>query len=148
TSCSPQLPISGARNQTEPNLRTLLSTGPPQSAMNPFALLDKLHTFVLQSTEEKEKVLSILGVIFYLNGNQDPTLDFLTSLLDLELQELTLLFWDLHSIVHILNLNSSSSLIDFYHASFCDYCHKPSRDLWLSLLTYTNKPSPTQTTPR
>lgn len=101
------------------------STDSTRFATNPFALLDQLYSFVLQSAEETEKVLSVLGVIFYLNGDQDPTPDFLAFLLDLDLEELTLLFWDLHSIVHIPK--SSSRVIWFYHASFRDYLIDPYR---------------------
>ena len=95
------------------------STDSTEFVTNPFSLLDQLYSFVLQGAEETEKVLSVLGVIFYLNGDQDPTPDFLASLLDLDLEELTLLFWDLHSIVHIPK--SSSRAIRFHHASFRDY---------------------------
>ena len=101
------------------------STGSTQFAKNPFTLLDQLYAFVLQSAEETEKVLSVLGVIFYLNGNQDPTPDFLACLLELDVEELTLLFWNLHSIVHVPNSNSSA--IRFYHASFRDYLVNPHR---------------------
>jgi hypothetical protein len=101
------------------------STDSTRFATNPFALLDQLYSFVLQSAEETEKVLSVLGVIFYLNGDQDPTPDFLASLLDLGLEEFTLLFWDVHSIVHVPK--SSSRVIRFYHASFRDYLVDPYR---------------------
>ena len=101
------------------------STGSNRFATNPFTPLDQLYSLVLQKAEEMEKVLSVLGVIFNLNGDQDPTPDLLASLLDLDLGELTLLFWDLHSIVHVPN--SSSSAIRFYHASFRDYLVNPHR---------------------
>ncbi|KIJ95710.1 hypothetical protein K443DRAFT_321905 [Laccaria amethystina LaAM-08-1] len=101
------------------------STDSTRFATNPFVLLDQLYSFVLQSAEETEKVLSVLGVIFYLNGDQDPTPDFLASLLDLGLEEFTLLFWDVHSIVHVPK--SSSRVIRFYHASFRDYLVDPYR---------------------
>ncbi|KIK00490.1 hypothetical protein K443DRAFT_72370, partial [Laccaria amethystina LaAM-08-1] len=68
------------------------STDSSRFATNPFALLNQLYSFVLQSAEEAEKVISVLGVIIYLNGNQDPSPDFLASLLDLGLEEFTLLF--------------------------------------------------------
>ena len=101
------------------------STGSTRFATNPFALLDQVYSFVLQSVEETEKVLSVLGVIVHLNGDQDHTPDLIASLLDCDSEELTLLFWDLHSIVHVLN--SISSAIKFYHASFRDYLVNPHR---------------------
>ena len=101
------------------------STGSTQFATNPFTLLDQLYTFVLQSAEKTREVLSVLGVIFYLNGDQDPTPEFLASLLGFDLEDLTLLLEDLHSIVHVPN--SSSSAVRFYHASFRDYLVNPYR---------------------
>ena len=101
------------------------STGSNRFETNPFTPLDQLYSLALQRAEETERVLSVLGVIFYLNGDQDPTPDFLASLLDIDLEELTFLFWDLHSIVHVPD--SSSSAIRFYHASFRDYLVNPHR---------------------
>ena len=88
-------------------------------ATNPFALLDELYGHVLKSSEETERAISILGAIFYLHEKQMPSLDFLQALLRLEPEDITMIFWDLHSIVHIPV--SDHSPIRFYHASLRDF---------------------------
>lgn len=100
-----------------------------QHKTNPFALLDQLYAHVLRSSEEIHKVISLLGAIFYLEHNQNPTPAFLESLLGLNPDDVILLFWDLHSIVHIPASRTES--IHFYHASFRDYLmdHHRSEDL-------------------
>jgi hypothetical protein len=90
-----------------------------QHKANPFALVDQLYAHVLRSTEEIHKVISLLGAIFYLEHNQNPTPAFLESLLGLNLDETILLFWDLHSIIYIPASRTES--IHFYYASFGDY---------------------------
>ena len=100
-------------------------------ATNPFALLDELYSHVLKSSEETERAISILGAIFYLNTDQSPTLKFLKALLRLEPEDITLIFWDLHSIVRIPV--SDKLPIHFYHASLRDFLmdrHR-SRDLYI-----------------
>ena len=88
-------------------------------ANNPFALLDELYSHVLESSEETERVIFILGVIFHLHTDQSPTLELLQVLLRLEPEDITMIFWDLHSIVHIPV--SDNDPIRFYHASFRDF---------------------------
>ena len=88
-------------------------------ATNPFILLDELYAHVLKSSEETERALSILGAIFYLNGSQSPTLEFLQAFLQLEPEDIIMIFWDLHSIVHIPV--SDKNPIHFYHASLRDF---------------------------
>jgi len=100
-------------------------------ATNPFALLDELYSHVLKSSEETERAISILGAIFYLNTNQNPTLEILQALLRLEPEDITMIFWDLHSIVHIPVFDTSP--IHFYHASLRDFLmdrHR-SRNLYI-----------------
>jgi hypothetical protein len=100
-------------------------------ATNPFALLDELYGHVLKSSEETERAISILGAIFYLNTNQSPTLEILQALLQLEPEDITMIFWDLHSIVHIPV--SDKKPIRFYHASLRDFLmdrHR-SRNLYI-----------------
>ena len=95
---------------------------------NPFALLDELYAHVLRSCDQIDRVLLVLGVIFFLD-HQVPTLDFLASLVGTNLEDIILLFWDLHSIIHVPA--SSTDTIRFYHASFRDYLvdHHRSKDL-------------------
>ena len=88
-------------------------------ATNPFALLDELYGHVLQSSKETERAISILGAIFYLDTTQSPTLELLQALLRLEPDDIAMIFWDLHSIVHIPV--SEKSPIQFYHASLRDF---------------------------
>ena len=88
-------------------------------ATNPFALLDELYSHVLKSSEETERVISILGAIFYLTANRSPTLEFLKAFLRLEPDDIAMIFWDLHSIVCIPF--SDKHPIYFYHASFRDF---------------------------
>ena len=88
-------------------------------ATNPFALLDELYSHVLKSSEETERAISILGAIFYLNSKESPTLEFLQALLRLEREDVTVIFWDLHSIVRIPV--SDKDPIHFYHASLRDF---------------------------
>ena len=99
-----------------------------QFKTNPFALLDRLYEHVLQSCEEIKKVLFLLGTILFLD-NHAPTPDFLESLVGTNFEEMTLLFWDLHSIIHVPG--SKTDTIHFYHASFRDYLvdHHRSKDL-------------------
>ena len=100
-------------------------------ATNPFALLDELYSHVLKSSEETERAISILGAIFYLHTNQSPTLELLQALLRLEPEDITMVFWDLHSIVHIPV--SDKDPIHFYHASLRDFLmdrHR-SRNLYI-----------------
>jgi len=99
---------------------------------NPFALLDQLYAHVLRSSEDLENVLSLLGAIFYLEENQKLTPAFLECLLGLNLEEVVLLFWDFHSIIHIPA--SRTDPIRFYHASFRDYLvdHLRSGDLHIN----------------
>ena len=100
-------------------------------ATNPFALLDELYSHALKSSQETERAISILGVIFYLAKNSSPTLEFLQALLRLEPEDITVIFWDLHSIVHIPD--SDKDPIHFYHASLRDFLmdrHR-SRNLYI-----------------
>jgi len=90
-----------------------------QHETNPFLLLDQLYSHVLRSSKTKEHVLSVIGAIFYLEDNQKLSIDFLESLLGLGPEEMVLLFWDLHSIIHVPV--SRSDPIHFYHASFRDF---------------------------
>ena len=88
-------------------------------ATNPFALLDELYSHVLKSSEQTERAISIFGAIIYLNGNHSPTLEFVQALLRLEADDITTIFWDLQSIVHIPV--SGKDPIHFYHASLRDF---------------------------
>ena len=88
-------------------------------ATNPFTLLDELYSHVLNSSEETERAISILGAIFYLNAKQSPTVEFLQALLQLEPDDIAMIFWDLHSIIHIPV--SDKHPIHFYHASLRDF---------------------------
>ena len=85
---------------------------------NPFALLDELYRHILTSAEDTERIMSILGASFYLIG-KSPTLELLQALLRLEPEDITMVFWDLHSIVHIPV--SDKDPIHFYHASLRDF---------------------------
>jgi hypothetical protein len=86
---------------------------------NPFILLDKLYAHVLCLSEDLERVLTYLGAIFYLSGSQTLSSDFLHPLLGLSLEDLSLLFWDLHSIIHVPV--SKTDQLHFHHASFSDF---------------------------
>ena len=100
-------------------------------ATNPFALLDELYSHVLKSSEETERAIFILGAIFCLNTKQSPTPEFLQAVLRLEPEDITMIFWDLHSIVHIPV--SDKKPIHFYHASLQDFLmdrHR-SRNLYI-----------------
>ena len=88
-------------------------------ATNPFALLDELYSHILKSSEETERAISILGAIFYLHTDQSPTLELLQVLFRLGPEDITIIFWDLHSIVHIPVSDNDS--IHFYHASLRDF---------------------------
>ena len=89
-----------------------------QQMTNPFAHLDQLYAHVLQSCDEIDRVLFLLGTIFLLEGHV-PTPFFLESLVGTNFEDITLLFWDLHSIIHVPV--SRSDPIGFYHASLRDY---------------------------
>ena len=88
-------------------------------AMNPFTLLNELYSHVLKSSKETERAISILGAIFYLNSSQSLTLEFLQALLQLKLKDISIIFWDLHSIIDIPV--SDKKPIHFYHASLQDF---------------------------
>jgi len=90
-----------------------------QHNTNPFALIDQLYTHVLRSTLEPEKVVSFFGAIFYLQRNQAPTPALLEALFGFKSEEIALLFWDLHSLIHLPACRTHS--IHFYHASFRDF---------------------------
>ena len=95
-----------------------------QHKTNPFALLDELYAHVLQSCDEIDRVLFFLGTIFLLDDHA-PTPAFLESLVGINFEDITLLFWDMHSIIHIPA--SRTTTIHFYHASFRDYLVDQSR---------------------
>ena len=99
-----------------------------QHKTNPFVLLDQLYAHVLRSCDDVDRVLSLLGTIFFLDGHT-PTPIFLESLVGTNFEDITLLFWDLHSIIQVPA--SSIDTIHFYHASFRDYLvdHHRSKDL-------------------
>ena len=100
---------------------------------NPFALLDQLYAHVLRSCQEIDRVLLLLGTIFFLAGhNATPVL--LESLVDTNFNDITSLFWDLHSIVHVPI--SRTDTIRFYHASFRDYLMDPHRSKDLHIDEY------------
>ena len=101
-----------------------------QSKTNPFALLDQLYAHVLQSCEEIDRVLCLLGTIFFLDDHA-PTPVLLESLVGTNFEDMKLLFWDLHSIIHVPV--SRTDTIHFYHASFRDYLvdHHRSKDLYI-----------------
>ena len=86
---------------------------------NPFILLDELYAHVLRLSEDLEKVLTYLGAIFNLSGSQTLSCDFLHPLLGLSSEDLSLLFWDLHSIMHVPV--SETDQLHFHHASFGDF---------------------------
>ena len=86
---------------------------------NPFVLLDQLYSYVLLSSKTKDRVLSVIGAIFYLEDKQTLSLDFLESLLGLGPEGMVSLFWHLHSIIHVPV--SRGDPIHFYHASFRDF---------------------------
>ena len=86
---------------------------------NPFILLDELYAHVLHLSEDLERVLTYLGAIFHLSGSQTLSCDFLHPLLGLSLEDLSLLFWDLHSILHVPV--SMTDQLHFHHASFSDF---------------------------
>ena len=99
-----------------------------QHKTNPFALLDELYAHVLRSCDEIDRVLFLIGTIFFLDDHV-PTPDFLESLVGTNFEDIKLLFWDVHSIIHVPV--SSTDTIRFYHASFRDYLvdHHRSKDL-------------------
>ncbi|KIJ97666.1 hypothetical protein K443DRAFT_9740 [Laccaria amethystina LaAM-08-1] len=86
---------------------------------NPFVLLDELYAHVLCLSEDLERVLTYLGAIFHLSGSQTLSCDFLYPLLGLSREDLSLLFWDLHSIIHVPVSNTDQ--LHFHHASFSDF---------------------------
>ena len=89
-------------------------------AAKPFGLLDELYSQVLNSSEERKRALSILGAMLFLaNPEQSPTVNFLLPLLQIDPEDATIIFWDLHSIVHVPV--SHDRPINFYHASFRDF---------------------------
>ena len=94
---------------------------------NPLALLDQLYAHVLRFCNEINRVLFLLGTIFFL-ADTAATPVFLESLVDTNFNDITMLFWDLHSIVHVPI--SRTDIIRFYHASFGDYLvdHHRSKD--------------------
>jgi len=89
-----------------------------QHETNPFALLDQLYAHVMRSCHEIDRVLSLLGTIFFLDDHA-PTPVFLESLVGINFEDIALLFWDLHSIIQVPV--SRKDPISFYHASFRDY---------------------------
>ena len=99
-----------------------------QHKTNPFAPLDELYAYVLRSCNEIDRILLLLGTIFFLDDHA-PTPIFLEILVGTNFEDITLLFWDLHSLIHVPV--SSTDPIRFYHASFRDYLvdHHRSKDL-------------------
>ena len=95
------------------------SVNSPHHLSNPFILLDELYIHILHLSENLERFLNYLGAIFYLRGSQTLTCDFLRPLLGLSLEDLSLLFWDLHSIIYVPL--SKTDQLHFYHASFGDF---------------------------
>ena len=89
-----------------------------QHKTNPFALLDELYAHVLRSCDQIDRVLFLLGTIWFLDDHA-PTPHFLESLVGITFEDITMLFWDLHSIICVPL--SSTDTIHFYHASFRDY---------------------------
>jgi hypothetical protein len=85
----------------------------------PFALLDEIYSRILNSSENTEEVISTLGVIFYLDRFRSPTPELIQGLLQLDPEDMTVMFWDLHSIIHIPDCHKDP--IRFYHASFRDF---------------------------
>ena len=86
---------------------------------NPFVRLDEIYTHILNSSEKTEEVISILGVIFYLDRFRTPTPELIQGLLRLDPEDMAVMFWDLHSIIHIPTCQKDP--IFFYHASFRDF---------------------------
>lgn len=101
-----------------------------QHKTNPFVLLDELYAHILRSCHEIKEVLLLLSTIFSLDHNDHAlTPVFLESLVGTKFEDITLSFWDLHSIIHVPA--SRTDTIRFYHASFRDYFvdHHRSKDL-------------------
>ena len=86
---------------------------------NPFVLLDEIYSHILNASEKTEEIISILGVIFYLDRFRSPTPELIQGLLRLDPEDMTIIFWDLHSIIHIPVCQKDP--IYFYHASFRDF---------------------------
>jgi len=85
----------------------------------PFVHLDEIYIDILNSSEKTEEVISILGVIFYLDRFHTPTPELIQGLLRLDPEDMAVMFWDLHSIIHIPACQKDP--IFFYHASFRDF---------------------------
>ena len=86
---------------------------------NPSALLDDIYSHILNSSEKTEEVISALGVIFYQGRFRSPTPQLIQGLLQLDPEDMMVMFWDLHSIIHIPLCQMDP--IYFYHASFQDF---------------------------
>ena len=96
---------------------------------NPFAVIDDLYTYILESCQEQEQLLNVLGAILFLL--QPPTVILLEGLLGLAPDDVSVIFWDVHSIIHIPS--SRTDAITFHHASFGDFLadHKRSRHFYI-----------------
>ena len=104
--------------QLELVLHVCKSLDASQHETHPFGPLDQLYAHILRSCDKIDRVLSLLGTIFFLDGHA-PIPVFLESLVGINLESISLLFWDLNSLIHVPV--SSTDPVRFYHASFRDY---------------------------
>jgi len=102
---------------------------PSNYSTNPFAVIDNLYTHILDSRQEQEQLLNVLGAILFLS--KPPTAPLLEELLGLAPDDISVIFWDVHSIIHIPS--SRTAAITFHHASFGDFLvdRKRSRNFYI-----------------
>ena len=102
---------------------------PSNYSTNPFVVIENLYTHILESCQEQEQLLDVLGAILFLS--KPPTAVLLEELLGLASDDVSVIFWDVHSIIHIPS--SRTDAITFHHASFGDFLvdHKRSRNFYI-----------------
>ena len=104
-------------------LDAILSTS-TKAPLSPFINLDTLYHQIL-SVAQHENIDATLTIFSILEFCPKPlTLANILGFMDLSIQDVNSLLYNLHSIIKVSDLNSE---VKFFHASFSDFLHNQSR---------------------
>ena len=126
--------IASIRHKPVDRLDIILGIRPPQRDL-PFAELDALYTHILSGVEDIERVLEILGVIFFCNhsGSRKWNLrpPMIEKFLGLQPGDVELYLGDLNSLIYI---EPRWWNIRVLHASLTDFFVDPTRSkiFWIN----------------
>jgi hypothetical protein len=123
--------VTSIRHKPTDRLDIILGIRPPQKDL-PFAELDALYTHIFAGVEDIERVLEILGVVFFSHPHlhHSPSLVMIEKFLSLRTEDVEMYLVDLSSLVSI----GLDQEVHILHASLTDFFMDPTRskELWIN----------------